>query len=65
MSQDKLYEPDARRAYQVNEAAAAYRLSRSTLYSLMATGKLRSVKTGGRRLIPVDAMEALLAEGAR
>ncbi len=65
MSKNKRNEPDARRAYQVNEAAAAYRLSRSTLYSLMATGKLRSVKIGGRRLIPVDAIEALLAEGAR
>ena len=40
-----------RRAYQVNEAAIAYRLSRSTLYKLMATGTLRSVKIGGRRLI--------------
>jgi len=65
MSQNMRNEPDARRAYQVNEAAAAYRLSRSTLYKLIATGKLRTVKVGGRRLIPVDAMEALLAEGAR
>jgi excisionase family DNA binding protein len=52
-----------RRAYQINEATAAYRLSRSTLYKLMAVGKLRSVKVGGRRLIPVEAIEALLARG--
>jgi len=65
MSQYKRNEPDARRAYQVNEAAAAYRLSRSTLYKLMAIGKLRTVKIGGRRLIPVDAIEALIAGGAQ
>lgn len=65
MSQDKRYEPSARRAYNVNEAAAAYRLSRSTLYKLMAAGKLRTVKIGGRRLIPVDSIEALLAGGVQ
>jgi excisionase family DNA binding protein len=65
MSQNKRNEPDARRAYQVNEAAAAYGLSRSTLYKLMAIGKLRTVKIGGRRLIPVDAIEALLAGGVQ
>jgi excisionase family DNA binding protein len=53
-----------RRAYQVNEAVATYRLSRSTLYKLMSDGTLRSVKVGGRRLIPVEALEALIAEGA-
>jgi len=52
-----------RRAYQVNEAVATYRLSRSTLYKLMGAGKLRSVKVGGRRLIPVEAIEALIAGG--
>ena len=53
------------RAMRVNEAAAAYGLSRATLYKLMArsgaVGGLRSVKIGGRRLIPVDALEALIA----
>jgi excisionase family DNA binding protein len=49
-----------RRAYQVNEAVATYRLSRSTIYKLMAAGTLRSVKVGGRRLIPVEALEALI-----
>ena len=50
-----------RRAYQVKEAAETYRLSKSTLYKLMATGQLRSVKVFGRRLIPVEALEALIA----
>jgi excisionase family DNA binding protein len=50
-----------RRAYQVNEAAATYGLSRSTIYKLIAAGTLRSVKVGGRRLIPTDAIEVLFA----
>jgi excisionase family DNA binding protein len=55
----------ARRAYQISEAVATYRLSRSTLYKLMAAGTLRSVKVGGRRLIPVEALEALIGGGAQ
>ena len=31
------------------------------MYKLIAAGALRSVKVGGRRLIPADALEALLA----
>jgi excisionase family DNA binding protein len=54
-----------RRAYQINEATCAYGLSRSTLYKLMAAGTLRSVKVGGRRLIPVEALEALITGAAR
>jgi len=54
-----------RRAYRIDEAAAAIGLSRSTLYKLIAAGTLRSVKVGGRRLVPVASLEALLAEGDR
>ncbi len=53
-----------RRACQINEAVDTYRLSRSTLYKLMSSGTLRSVKVGGRRLIPVEALEALIAGAA-
>jgi excisionase family DNA binding protein len=52
-----------RRVYLVDEAVAVCRLSRSTLYKLIAAGTLRSIKVGGRRLIPVEAIEALLAGG--
>jgi excisionase family DNA binding protein len=52
-----------RRAYQINEATAAYGLSRTTLYKLIKSGALHSVKVGGRRLIPTDSIEALLADG--
>jgi excisionase family DNA binding protein len=53
------------RAFHVKEAAAIYRLSRSTIYKMMAAGTLRTVKIGGRRLIPRDAIEALIAGGAQ
>jgi len=48
------------RAYRVNEAASVYRVSRSTLYKLLNEGALPTVKIAGRRLIPRDAMEALI-----
>lgn len=49
-----------RRAYTVNETRVAFRISRSTIYKLMKAGKLRTVLVAGRRLIPVEAAEALL-----
>jgi excisionase family DNA binding protein len=52
-----------KRALRVNEASALYGISRSTIYKIMAAGTLRTVKIGGRRLIPRDAIEALLADG--
>jgi len=61
MPQAKVNVTYTRRAYRVNEAVAAYRLSRSTIHKLIRSGALRSVKVGGRRLIPVEALEALLA----
>jgi excisionase family DNA binding protein len=59
MESSKFNGSGERRVYRVDEAAIAFRLSRSTLYKLMAAGTLRSVKLGGRRLIPVEAFEAL------
>jgi excisionase family DNA binding protein len=53
-----------KRALHILDAAAIYGLSRSTLYKLMSAGKLRTVKVGGRRLIPKDAIEALIAAAA-
>jgi excisionase family DNA binding protein len=42
--------------YRVDEAADALRLSRSVLYDLIRSGRLRTVKAGRRRLIPVSAL---------
>ena len=51
-----------RRAYRVSEFCTAFGLSRSTVYNLMADGRLRTVRIAGRRLIPADAAEALLRD---
>jgi excisionase family DNA binding protein len=48
------------RAYRVEAAAKAYGLSRTTLYKLLAEGRLQSVLVGRRRLILRDSLEALL-----
>jgi len=57
--------PEQRRAYRVQEFCKIYGLSRTTVYKMMAAGTLRTVRVGGRRLIPTDAAEALLNGGAK
>lgn len=42
--------------YRVDEAAEALRLSRSSIYELIRSGQLRTVKHGTRRLVPVEAL---------
>ncbi|MDI9848977.1 helix-turn-helix domain-containing protein [Rhodoblastus sp. 17X3] len=65
MTQIETVRTDDKRAFHVKEAAKIYGLSRSTLYKQMQTGTLRTVKIGGRRLIPRDAIEALISVDAR
>jgi len=48
------------KAYHVDAAAKAYGLSRTTLYKLLAEGRLKSVLVGRRRLILRDSLDALL-----
>lgn len=54
-----------RLVYSIQEAAQACGLSRATIYRLIAAGKLTTVKVGARRLVPVAAVDALLAGGAK
>ena len=49
-----------RRALRPKEAASAYGVSRTLIYEWMKTGRLKSVRLGGARLIAIDALEALL-----
>lgn len=51
------------RALRINAFCEAYGVSRSTTYRLIALGKLHTIKVGNRRLVPVDAAEALLKSG--
>jgi excisionase family DNA binding protein len=46
----------------VDDAAARLSLSRRTIHKLIADGTLRSVKIGGARRIPVDALDDYLAD---
>jgi excisionase family DNA binding protein len=53
--------PVAPGLYRVDEAAEALRLSRSVLYELIRSGRLRTVKAGRRRLVPVAALTEYVA----
>ncbi len=55
----------ARRAFSIRETELATSLSHATIYRLIASGKLTTVKVGARRLVPVEAIDALLREGAK
>lgn len=54
--------------YNVQDAAEALSLSKWTVYELIRSGRLRSVKQGQRRLVPVAALheyvKLLESEGA-
>jgi len=47
-------------AYSVPQAVTVSGLSRAYLYRLIREGALRSVKIGGRRLVPAEALKELL-----
>lgn len=56
-------QPEVRRvALSPNEAAAALGISRAKLYEELASGRIRSVKSGKRRLIPVGALDEWLTD---
>ena len=46
----------------VTEACAQLRISKWTLYRLMQSGKLASVKIGSRRLIPMRAITKFIEQ---
>ncbi|MGZ5418806.1 MAG: helix-turn-helix domain-containing protein [Nocardioides sp.] len=47
--------------YRVDEAAQALRMSRSAIYELIRSGRLRTIKEGRRRLVPVEALSEYVA----
>lgn len=51
-----------RLAYGPDDAATVTGLGRTTIYEMLASGELRSVKVGRRRLIPASALRALVGE---
>jgi excisionase family DNA binding protein len=48
-------------AYSIKEACQASSLGRTTVYSHIASGRLRAVRIGGRTVIPAEALHALIA----
>lgn len=48
-------------AYSIKEACRATSLSRSTLYTHIAAGRLQARRIGGRVLIPAESLRALIA----
>ena len=49
-----------RKAVSVDDAAAMLGVGRSTMYELLETGCVRSVKVGRRRLVPIAALDDFL-----
>ncbi|WP_329258706.1 helix-turn-helix domain-containing protein [Actinoallomurus sp. NBC_01490] len=55
-------QPIERKAlYRVNEVIEILSLSRSTVYELIRSGRLRTVKEGGTRLVPAGAIADYVA----
>lgn len=55
-------QPIGRKAlYRVNEVIQILSLSRSTVYELIRSGRLRTVKEGGTRLVPAGAITEYVA----
>lgn len=53
--------PIEKLAYSIKEACAATSLGRTTIYDHIAAGRLKVVRVGGRTLIPVENLRALIA----
>jgi excisionase family DNA binding protein len=46
--------------FTIDEAAAQLRVSRWSVYNLIRSGQLRTIKIGRRRLVPLDALTECL-----
>lgn len=47
-------------AYSIREACEASSLGRSTIYTLIASGRLQARKVGGRTVVLADSLRGLL-----
>jgi excisionase family DNA binding protein len=46
--------------FTIDEAAAQLRVSRWSVYNLIRSGQLQTIKIGRRRLVPLDALTVCL-----
>lgn len=58
----KAIEDGPRVLLSVDAAARALSIGRSSLYQLMASGEVASVRIGARRLVPRHALDVFVAE---
>ncbi len=49
-------------AVSINEAAKALSLGRTSIYALIADGRLEAFRLGRRRLVTVESIHKLVAE---
>jgi len=47
-------------AYSIREACTASSLGKTTIYSLIAAGRLKAVRVGSRTVIPAGSLRALI-----
>lgn len=47
--------------YTIREACRVSTLGRATIYNHINAGRLRVVRVGGRTLVPVDSLHALIS----
>jgi excisionase family DNA binding protein len=59
------HDPIKKRAVSIREASQMCSLSRATLYRLIASGQLTTIKVASRRLVPVASIDALLSGGEK
>ena len=50
-----------RLAYSINETARALSLGRTTVYAMIADGRLEAMKLGRRTLVKADSINRLVA----
>jgi excisionase family DNA binding protein len=55
--------PNDKLAYTVNAFCRAIGLGRTKIYQLIKQGQIRTVRIGGRRLVPKTEAQRLLNEG--
>ncbi len=56
--------PLKRIGYRVNDFCLVTGIGRTSLYDLINSGKIRTVRIAGRRIIPAGEAERIMAEGA-
>lgn len=59
----KVLTREGRRAFGLGEFALMFSISRDTAKRLASAGTLRTIKVGGRRLVPVSEIERIERDG--